>query len=816
MVAVVGSKEAGLRFYQHCIDRFLTKLESTSEREEAQVSACYALLKLHYQEVVSLLTNPLVPVSHLFIQLLNSLLVRHLSSHPPRLVRLVVELWPDLIVRLMTLHSQTTTNGFALAGEAVLSPEAIDPMVASWVNDAYAEGNQTTEQATSLQPYSILQELLLNSASLASYSQHTAPWNVIQAVLRSQWLRESSGGERKRVKTRSFPSKEKPSLEDLLRLPVCPRGSLWWCYRSYTGLCPLVASMSRILTMLLSLFSSSSIRQKSSILTALQRVILCSPQLLVQPPVLRVLTSSLSSSHATLVERVLSLLTVAPSVLVSQPLLVRTAVAVGLKQPSRSVRVQTMQMVRSCEDVLLTSPMDDDAVTLLKHLSQQTLKHLVLETDEVVTRHTQKAVLLLWTHPHLHLPTLQHLVEVVDDCVDSLVVTDSALRSSLVATLSLPEARESVRTLLYGTLDRLANNPTPLDLHLLLVLLDTPCTPLNDCVPLLSLLLRSPDCLPLALRLLRRVLGEGSSLSSQEVDSFHQIVLSLLPEVDTVKLIQETSRCLLQIVLLGQSRGLPFAEPLQSRIADAIECVNHFVGAVNERKHSPPCSNEKEVLRAVLVLGQLYQHMDRRLYASLIENNTQLRVSVIASALSSLYLHSESSHPIHLYALESYFRCLLHSPSGIAPDMVQEVVEVVVRFRMNGRFSATVSSSRVASFSSCCSWFCRRFPPCARRCSCSRLRPRSRRSLWTPSRTLGHQRGMGLRRGLRLAPQSCSSREVQRRRVLLQLERHNPSARPLLPLQRAPPGNPLRNGLHPAGDPSPPLQGAHGKDGWRL
>ena len=832
MVAVAGSKETGLRFYHHCIDRFLLRLESPSEREEAQSSYCYTLLKLHYQEVVSLLTNPLAPISHLFIQVLNSLFVRRLPSHPSRLVRLVVELWPDLIVHLTTLHNQTVANGFDLTGVVVRSPEEMESIVASWVHDAYAEGRQSSEQATSLQSYSVLQQLLLNSASLASYTHHTAPWNAIQAVLRSQWLQKSSAGERKRVRTNSFPPKEKPPLEDLLRLPVCPRGALWWCYRSYTGLCPLVASLSRILTMLLSLFPSSSIRQKSSILTALQRVILCSPQLLVQPAVLRVLTSSLSSSHATLVERVLSLLTVAPSVLISQPLLVRTAVAVGLKQASRSVRVQTMQMVQSCENVLLASPMDDDAATLLKHLSQQTLKHLVLETDEVVTRHTQKAALLLWTHPHLHLPTLQHLVEVVDDCVDSLVVTDSALRSSLVTTLSLPEARESVCALLHAALGRLANDPTPLDLHLLLVLLDTPYAPLSECVSLLPSLLHSPDCLPLALRLLSRVLCGDSSLSCQEADSLHRTVLSLLPEVDTVKLIQETSRCLLQVILLGQSLDLPFIESLRSCMRRCVECVKSYVECVksyvecvknfansvkgcansNHEREDPLQRDEKEVLRSVLVLGQLCQHMDRRLYASLVEDDTSLRVSSIASALSSLFFHSESSHPIHLYALESYFRCLLHSPDGIASEMVQQTVEVVFLTGMNGRFSATASLNPVALFSSCSSWFYNHSPRCVRRGNSCQLQPRSRRSLWVRSLTLGHERRMGLLRGLRLASQYRSSREVRRRGILLQLQRHDPGVGSLLPLQRAPSGNPLRNGLHPAGDPSPPLQGADGKD----
>ena len=718
MAAENKSSETGLHFYHHCIDRLLVKLESAAEREEAQTSCCYTLLKLHYQEVVSLLTNPLTPVSHVFIQLLNSLFVRHLSSRPPRLVRLVVELWPDLIVHLTTLHNQTGTRGFALEGVITRSSEEVDSMATSWVNDAYAEERQESDPPAPFQPISVLQGLLLNSASLASYSKNPVPWNAVQAVLRNQWLRKPTAGERKRVRTLSFPSKEKPPLEELLQLPVCPRGSLWWCYRSYTGLCPLVASLSRILTVLLSLFPSSSIRQKSSILTALQRVVLCSPQLLVQPSVLRVLTSSLSSSHATLVERVLSLLTVAPSVLVSQPLLVRTAVAVGLKQPSRAVRTQTMQMVQSCEDVLLTSAMDDDAVTLLKHLSQQTLKHLVLETDEAVIRHTQKAILLLWTRPHLHLPTLQHLVEVVDDCVDSLVVTDSALRPSLVATLSLPEARESVSTLLHSTLSRLANDPSPLDLHLLLVLLDTPSAPLNEYVPLLPELLHSSDCLPLALRLLSRVLRENASLSSQEANSLHQTILSLLPEVDTVKTIQEIARCLLQSALLGQSRDLPFIESLRSSLIDSMERVTRFVDSpTNEQAEADSLhyTDEKEVLRAVLILGQLYQHMDRRLYAALIEANPSLRVSSVASALSSLYLRTESSHPIHLYALESYFRCLLHSPSGIASEMVQQVVEVAFLVRMNGRSCAMVSSSRVALSSSCCSWSCRHFPHCVRR-----------------------------------------------------------------------------------------------------
>lgn len=149
-----------------------------------------------------------------------------------------------------------------------------------------------------------------------------------------------------------------------------------------------------------------------------------------------------------------------------------------------------------------------------------------------------------------------------------------------------------------------------------------------------------------------------------------------------------------------------------------MERVTRFVDSpTNEQAEADSLhyTDEKEVLRAVLILGQLYQHMDRRLYAALIEANPSLRVSSVASALSSLYLRTESSHPIHLYALESYFRCLLHSPSGIASEMVQQVVEVAFLVRMNGRSCAMVSSSRVALSSSFCSWSCRHFPHCVRR-----------------------------------------------------------------------------------------------------
>ena len=639
----------GLLFYQQILEHIISQIDKQSD--------CSSFLVLHYNELLSLLTHPLTPITHSLLSIINSLLVRYLSSSPT-LIRAVLVMWPAFVISLTTLHRncENVTPGITL-GDA----NQIDSIVNSWkittmkATSVKATTGKNDEQSSSIQ------QLILNSTSLACYHSNASTaraWKMTRATLLSQWKLLNQSSSSKRVKTREGVDPV-PPVDTILHSLICPNGGYSWCYQYYISNGPLIGSVGQIVTQLLSLAESSSIRQRASVLTALQKIIQVSPAMLIQPPFLRMLTNTLSSHQAIIVERVIALLATVPAIVVSQPLLVRTAVAVGLKQTSRSVRVQTMQFVANGEQAILNKPIDSSSASLLKHLAQQSLKHMVIETDVAVIPSCRQALLLPWTDSHAHLPTLQHLVEVVDECQDSLLPSDISLRPTLISTLSLPEVYPVLLSLYQSTMTRLQEAPSKEDLHLLLTLLDIPQIPIEMSDELVLNLLHNTKGtqLLLSLQLTARILEK----TPRKVE-FENELKSLLARVDTVEGIQRVVHCLMVFAQIHNSME-SLHEPLK-------ECL-----LVIQNVPEDTADTNRTMLRSIVIIGHVYQELTRSLYNSLFEEEL-FHIRSVSCILETIFLNTTIPLLIRLYAFESCCRCLLHSPTGISLNVLNCATEV--------------------------------------------------------------------------------------------------------------------------------------------
>lgn len=635
----------GLLFYQQVIEHIISQVDKQPD--------CSNFLILHYSELLSLVVHPLTPITHSFLSIINSLLVRYLSSSST-LIRAILVMWPSFVVTLTNIH-KTCDECECITGITLGDVNRIDSIVNSWMKDVKPDTVNSVDHSSSIQ------QLILNSTSLACYHHNpdvAKGWRRVRATLLSQWKLKDESHTGKRVKTREGVD-PLPEVDAILHSLICPYSIYGWCYRCYISNGPLVSSVAHIVTQLLSLAVSSSIRQRASVLTALQKIIQVSPHMIIQPPFLRMLTNSLSSHQAVIIERVIALLGTVPLIVVSQPLLVRTAVAVGLKQSSRSVRVQTMQFVANCEQAILNKPIDSSAAALLKHLAQQSLKHLVTETDPAVIPHCRQALLLLWTDSHAHLPTLQHLIEVVDECQDSLVPSDIALRSTLITTLSFPEVHDALLIIYQSTISRLQETPSTEDLHLLLALLDTAQIPVETSGEVVLTLLCNTKGkqLFLSLQLTARVLKK----TELQVE-FESELSSLLIKVDTVEGIQRVIHCLMIQAQIHNSM-----DSLRSILKDCLLAI--------QSDPEDSTDTNRTLLRSVVIIGHVYQELTRSLYNSLFEDEL-FHIRSVSSTLEAILLNTTIPLLIRLYAFESCCHCLLHSSTGISLNMLNWATEV--------------------------------------------------------------------------------------------------------------------------------------------
>ena len=388
------------------------------------------------------------------------------------------------------------------------------------------------------------------------------------------------------------------------------------------------------------------------------------------------LQSTLSSNQPILIERSIGLMAAVPRTVIRKPDMVYTAITVGLRQPANSVRIQTMQLILQCEEVILDSPTTDPELTkkFLKYAVQQVLKQLVKESDQSVLFAGHQAIQFLWTSPCRCLQALHNLLYVINKCNDSFVPADAALRPALITALSYPSMLVPLQQYAEETLRRIVDYPQEEDLHLLYVLLDIPHVLEPVCSQVLSALhtlvqKTSGSVLLLAMKVLLAVLDKEVVLYEDHVKSFQIEMVDVLMQVNTFDGIRLASQCIMKLVN-KYCLETPWAA---ITVCNLIESCLQNVRGLSHEQQSPLLLHECR--RSIIILGQIYEKLNIHSY-TMISNLKEWRVDFVAASLEAIFLNTHYEPIIRVHALEASLRCRLNSHGKMSDDVLHEIENV--------------------------------------------------------------------------------------------------------------------------------------------
>ena len=519
-----------------------------------------------------------------------------------------------------------------------------------------------------------------------------------------------------------------PPLPQLLQQSVCPSHSLRWCYESSLCTSSLLPSVTPILTFILTTASTtSSSRVRASILHSLQPVIQVSPTLLIQPVFLRMLTMTLSSNQAIVVDHSIALIARVPSMILQNSLLAQSTIAVGLKQSSRSVRTQTMQLITQCVEFILIKhsyALTADEEKFLKYSIQQTLKHLVIEREENVIQAGQNVLRMIWTisnpcHSYLpHLSCLRHLVHVVNDCSDALVPNDRALRPALLTALNHPSLLKDLRCHLMDTIRRLAEQPFLEDLHLLHFLLDI--VTINDkngeddkddkddkdniagnVFSILHSLLRQHHnpIIVYSLRVLLQMLStQWNPIWTDHFHSFLSELEEILQRDLSIEGMKLTVQCMMMLINHSFINDDHYYTWSQATLINLVEVNTNHLRTWEQSINSLLSAEEiQHVNRSIIVLHQVYEYVHPSILGTMIvtssqnnnnnnnnNNNIIWGYEEIIDVFKRFFLNQFAQNPhlnsIRIHALESLIACCLKYGTSVSKDVIDAIKIVSLSF----------------------------------------------------------------------------------------------------------------------------------------
>ena len=420
----------------------------------------------------------------------------------------------------------------------------------------------------------------------------------------------------------------------------------------------LLNGSSHLFSSLLSFLQSSSARQQTATLHSIQPIIQSNPSLFNQSSFLHSFTPCLSSIHPSVLEAVLDILLLLPSKCTEQSLLFRTAIQKSFHLQSHSLLLKAFQLLQHCIHYLLSlSPLD--IATLLSFL-QLLLKNCSSKLDSSCQSIATSILQSIWCieEPSLTHQALQDkFTSFLLTAHSSLVPQDNEMETFVLSALQQP----SIQPFFLNKLSQFQfSNLQENNLKTLLFISKCISTIPADYHDKLFHYLQSTIL---------------SSSSSHQI-LFLQSLYNLLPFIESSSILSIQQQLL---VLLNESSSISSVKELvmcfiqTSRILiKSTKQDNELLTFLSHLIENLSSSNEIIQKRSIVIIGYMYQEMDREIYMNIVNQSIQYEFSSLALKIEELF----SSNTLQEYCFPSYYHILLHNPSCISSTMISHTISV--------------------------------------------------------------------------------------------------------------------------------------------
>ena len=99
---------------------------------------------------------------------------------------------------------------------------------------------------------------------------------------------------------------------------------------------------------------------------------------------------------------------------------------------------------------------------------------------------------------------------------------------------------------------------------------------------------------------------------------------------------------------------------------------NELLSFLSQLIENLSSSDENTQKRSIVIIGYIYQEMDREIYMNIVNQSIQYEFSSLAIKIEELF----SSNTLQDYCFPSYFHILLHNPSCISSTMISNTISV--------------------------------------------------------------------------------------------------------------------------------------------
>lgn len=412
---------------------------------------------------------------------------------------------------------------------------------------------------------------------------------------------------------------------------------------------------SKLLSSLFSLLNSSSIRQQASVLQSLKPVFQEDPSIVLSPVFLHSFTLCLSSPHTSVLDQCLDTLLLHPSLVQQQGLLYRTVIQKTLHLSSSPLQLKAYRLANlSLEYLLAESPLN---VSMIQSFLQVILKNLHQDMSSAVQETASQFFQTLWCidEPSLEIQGIQQqFVSFIQTAQSSIIPQDGFIVSFVIQSLK----KESVQPFLTK----------------LLILSDTLPSLSEANMRVLSFVVECLSSFPqefeqsvihsldqfkfftgnTKLYYLRILYAVLNNVDCSVLTGLQHSLFDILEEVEMIELMELLIKSI--VMVFTQTKSIELSQYLKKWI-DGLSS-----------------SDEDLQKRSVMIVGYVYQELNRSLYMNLVNQSGSFELSSIATQIEQLF--ATASPSLGLHCLSSYYRCLSHNPELISSSMMNHTIDV--------------------------------------------------------------------------------------------------------------------------------------------